>query len=124
MTDTTAVTAEDVEAISSVLEAYLEGGRRGDASIMRDAYRDDATIHGQMGDELIAGPIAVLFEWIDASPPAAEMEATITNVDVAHTIATARVEITNWLGHRFTDQFTLFKEGGRWVIVSKVFHVH
>ena len=41
-----------------------------------------------------------------------------------NTVATARVEVTGWLGHRFTDQFTLLKENGAWTITSKVFHTY
>ncbi len=114
----------DIEAISSVLQTYAEGGRKGDATIMTPAFREDATIHGYLGGGLLAGPIRILFDWVAESPPAPDLEANIVNIDVANTVATARVEITGWLGHRFTDQFTLLKEDGAWTITSKVFHTH
>ena len=114
----------DMEAISSVIQTYARGGRKGDAAIMKPAFREDATIHGYLGGDLLAGPIDMLFDWVAASPPAPELEATIVNIDLANTVATARVEIIGWLGHRFTDQFTLLKENGAWTITSKVFHTH
>ncbi len=114
----------DIEAISSVIQTYAQGGRKGDAAIMRPAFREDATIHGYLGGDLLAGPIDMLFDWVAESPPAPDLEATIVNIDLAHTVATARVEIIGWLGHRFTDQFTLLKENGAWTITSKVFHTH
>ncbi len=114
----------DIEAISSVIQTYAEGGRKGDAAIMRPAFRDDATIHGYLGGGLLAGPIHILFDWVTESPPAPDLEANIVNVDLAETVATARVEIIGWLGHHFTDQFTLLKENGAWTITSKVFHTH
>ncbi len=77
-----------------------------------------------MGGGLLAGPIGILFDWVTESPYAPDLEATVVNIDVANTVATARVEITGWLGHRFTDQFTLLKENGAWTITSKVFHTH
>ena len=114
----------DIEAISSVIQTYVQGGRNGDAAIMKPAFREDATIHGYLGGDLLAGPIDMLFDWVAESPPAPDLEATIVNIDLAHTVATARVEIIGWLGHRFTDQFTLLKENGAWTITSKVFHTH
>ena len=114
----------DIEAISSVIQRYAQGGRKGDAAIMKPAFREDATIHGYLGGDLLAGSICILFNWVAESPPAPDLEATIVNIDLAETVATARVEIIGWLGHRFTDQFTLLKENGAWTITSKVFHTH
>jgi hypothetical protein len=114
----------DTGSISSVIQAYVEGGRKGDASIMNPAFREDATIHGYIGGDLLAGPIQILFDWVAESPPATDLEATIASIDIVETVATARVEIIDWLGHRFTDQFTLLKEDGAWRITSKVFHTH
>ncbi len=120
----TAGNQKDIKAIQSVIQTYLEGGRSGDASIMKQSFRENATIHGYIGGGLFAGPIQNLFGWVSENPPASKLEATIDNIDLAETIATARVEITGWLGHRFTDQFTLLKENGEWTITSKVFHTH
>jgi hypothetical protein len=114
----------DIEAIASVIEIYTEGGRRGDAAIMKRAFRKNATIHGYIGGGLLAGPIQILFDWVTENPPAPNLDARIASIDLAETIATARVEITNWLGFRFTDQFTLLKENGEWIITSKVFHTY
>ena len=121
---TSADNKEDIEAISSVIQTYVEGGRKGDAAIMKGAFREDATIHGHIGGGLLAGPIHLLFDWVAGNPPAPDLEAEIVNVDLADTVATARVELTDWLGNRFTDQFTLLNENGAWTITSKVFHTH
>ncbi len=114
----------DIEAISSVIQTYVEGGRNGDAAIMKRAFREDATIHGHIDGGLLAGPIHILFDWVAGNPPAPDLEAQIVNIDLAETVATTRVELTGWLGHRYTDQFTLLKEDGAWTITSKVFHTH
>ena len=114
----------DIEAISSVIQTYAEGGRKGDAAIMKPAFRKDATIHGYLAGGLVAGPIQLLFDWVAENPPASDLKASIVNIDLANTVATARVESIGWLGHRFTDQFTLLKEDGAWAITSKVFHTH
>lgn len=114
----------DIDAISSILQTYAEGGQKGDARIMKPAFRENATIHGYIGGGLLAGPIRLLFDWVTENPPAPELQAKITNIDLAETVATARVEATGWLGHRFTDQFMLLKENGAWTITSKVFHTY
>ena len=115
---------EDVNEISSVLKAYIEGGRKGDPAIMKYAFRKNATIHGYLGGKLLDGPIILLYEWVAGNPPAAKLESEIINIDVANTIATARMENSDWHGNNFTDQFTLIKENDQWQIVSKVFHAH
>lgn len=123
-TTTNASNTKDIEAISALIHLYVEGGRRGDAAAMKPAFREDATIHGYIGGSLLDGPIQLLFDWVYANETAPDLRATIADIDLAHTVATARVELAGWLGHRFTDQFTLLKESGVWRITSKVFHTH
>lgn len=91
---------------------------------MKPAFHPDATIFGYVGPDLFAGAIQELFDWNDKNGPAAGMQVRIASVDVAGTIATARLEIDNWTGHRFTDMFTLLKVDGQWKIISKVFYLH
>jgi hypothetical protein len=52
------------------------------------------------------------------------LQSWIASIDLNGTVATARVELYNWSGHRFTDQFTLLKYEGEWKIISKVFYLH
>jgi len=115
---------KDTEDISSVIQTYVEGGRKGDASIMKPSFRKNAIIHGYTDGGLLAGPIQLMFDFITESPPAPNLEANIVNIDLANTVATARVELTDWLGTRYTDMFTLLKENGSWTITSKVFHAY
>ena len=60
----------------------------------------------------MAGPIQQLFAWNDGNGAATDIQARITSIDLADTIATVRLEIDNWTGHRFTDLFTLLKVDG------------
>ncbi len=115
---------KDIQDISSVIQIYVEGGRKGDASIMKPSFRKNAIIHGHTDGGLLAGPIKMLYDWVESNPPAPDLEAKIVNIDLANTVATARVELTDWLGTRYTDQFTLLKENGTWTITSKVFHAY
>ncbi|HUU47718.1 MAG TPA: nuclear transport factor 2 family protein [Nitrosopumilaceae archaeon] len=116
--------AEDIKAISSVIETYIEGGKKGDASIMKQVFRENATMHGYFDGDLLAVPIQVLYDFVAENPDSPELHVENISIDVVNTIATAKIETTKWLDHHFTDQFTLFKEDGKWLIVSKVFHAH
>ncbi|MBL8190933.1 MAG: nuclear transport factor 2 family protein [Acidobacteria bacterium] len=52
------------------------------------------------------------------------MQSWIASIELNATVATVRLELHNWSGHRFTDLFTLLITEGEWIIVSKVFHLH
>ena len=84
----------------------------------------DATIFGYVGADLFAGPIRQLFDWNDENAPATALQTRIANIDLIDTVATVRLELDNWTGHRFTDLFTLLNVDGAWKIVNKVFHLH
>ena len=118
------VLSSDREAIERVIQTYISGGISGKSGDMKAAFHENATIHGHLGPDLIAGPIQVLYDWIDSNEPAAELKGEIAAVDVCETIATVRAECHNWGGHRFTDMFTLLKTDGEWKIISKVFYLH
>lgn len=116
--------AGDEAAIRKTIQIYIDGGIAGSGDAMKPAFHEGATIYGYIGPDLFGGPIQQLFDWNDSNGPAADLKADITNVDIEGTIATARVELDNWTGHRFTDMFTLLKTDGEWKIISKVFYLH
>ncbi len=112
------------DAIAKTLQHYLDGARFGTGDGMKPAFHKDATIFGYAGADLFGGPIQQLFDWSDQSGPAAELQARIASIDVAETVATVRLELSNLNGARYTDMFTLLKVDGDWKIISKVFHLH
>jgi len=119
-----AAPANDRDAITATIETYIDGGISGKGDDMRPAFHEGATIYGYIGPDLFGGPIQGLFDWNDGNGPAADMKSNIANIDIEGTVATARVELDNWTGHRFTDFFTLLKTDGEWKIISKVFYLH
>ncbi len=121
-TATTNVTESD--AIAEALQHYIDGVKSGRGDDMKPAFHKDATIFGYAGDDLFAGPIQKLFAWSDENGPATGLQARIANIDVADTVATARLELENLSGNRYTDLFTLLKVDGEWKIMNKVFHLH
>lgn len=114
----------DEEAIRRTIQQYIDGGISGRGADMKPAFHDQATIFGYIGPDLFAGPIQGLFDWNDENGPAAELQARIASIDIEGTAATARIELDNWTGHRFTDFFTLLKVDGEWKIMNKVFYLH
>jgi hypothetical protein len=120
----TPTTVTDYDAIADAVQRYVDGGRSGRGADMKPAFHPDATIFGYIGPDLFAGPIQKLFDWNDQNGPATGLEARIAGIDVTGTIATVRLELDNWTGHRFTDMFTLLKVDGEWKIISKVFYLH
>ncbi len=114
----------DHVAITDVVQQYIDGAKSGRSKDMKSAFHDDATIFGYIGDDLVAGPIQDLFDWNEANGPASGLKTRIANIDLAATVATVRLELENWAGHRFTDLFTLLKTESEWKITNKVFHLH
>ncbi len=121
-TATSNVTESD--AIAEVLQHYIDGAKSGRGDDMKPAFHKDATIFGYAGDDLFAGPIQQLFAWSDQNGPATGLQARIASIDVVGTVATARLELENLSGNRYTDMFTLLKVDGEWKIMNKVFHLH
>jgi hypothetical protein len=119
-----ATNVHDYDAITKVVQHYIDGARSGKGSDMKSAFHKDATIFGYVGPDLFAGPIQLLFDWNDENGPASGLQARIASIDIIDTVATVRLELDDWTGHRFTDLFTLLKVDGQWQIMNKVFHLH
>ena len=116
--------ANDYDAIANVFQPYIDGARAGKGDDMKPAFYKDATIFGYVGADLFAGPIQLLFEWTDTNGPSPQLDVQIANINLTNTAATARLELDNLIGLRFTDLFTLLKVDGEWKIMNKVFHLH
>jgi hypothetical protein len=116
--------ADDRDSIARAIQTYVDGGKSGKSADMKPAFHDGAIIYGYAGPDLFGGPIQILFDWVDTNPPASDLKSSITTIDIEGTVATARVELYNWSGRRFTDMFTLLKTDGEWKITSKVFYLH
>ena len=95
-TATLNVTAYDV--IAAAVQHYIDGAKSGKGDDMKPAFHEDATIFGYAGADLFAGPIQRLFDWVDDSGAATELQARIASIDVVGTVATVRLELDNWSG--------------------------
>ena len=117
-------TVADYDLITRTIQHYIDGARSGRGDDMKPAFHPGATVFGYVGDELFAGPIEQLFVWNDQNGPATDLGPQIVSIDLIGTVATVRLELGNWTGHRFTDLFTLLKVDGQWKVINKVFHLH
>jgi hypothetical protein len=114
----------EYDAITAVAQHYIDGARAGKSDLMKPAFHSLATITGYLGPDLIAGPIQILYDFVDQNPPATTVEVRLASLDITGTTASLRLEIDDWGGHRFTDYWTLVKIDGAWQVLSKVFHLH
>ena len=96
---TATLNVSEYDVIADVVQHYIDGAKSGRGDDMKPAFHKDATIFGYAGAELFA------------------------SIDLIDTVATVRLELDNWTGHRFTDLFTLLKVDGEWKIMNKVFHL-
>jgi hypothetical protein len=85
---------------------------------MKSAFHSDATIFGHVGGRVWGGLIQTFFDYNDKNGPASEIQARVASIDVAFSVAVARLEIDNWTGHRYTDLFTLLKVDEGWKITN------
>jgi hypothetical protein len=115
----------ELAKITSAVEKYMAAAKSGTGADMKQAFYENATCYGYVGDELaFAGPIQTLCDWHESNGKARDVDALITNIDLVGTIAHVRVEAENWTGLKFTDMFLLLKLDGQWALVNKVFHLH
>lgn len=113
------------QAIRAAVEHYVDGVRKGDSQTMQVAFHETAAIYGTLhkdGVTQLAGPIHILFDFVDDQGPAPGLYAEICRIDVSGNAASVRLELEDWLGMRLTDFLSLVKTGMGWQIVNKVFH--
>jgi len=115
---------DDHRQIAALLDRYIDGARSGRSADMHELFHAQSTICGYVGPDLFAGPIRMFYDWHDGNGPATGIRVTDTRIDVEGSAASARIDIDDWTGHRFTDYFTLVRIDGTWRILGKVFHLH
>ena len=113
----------DSDQIMIVFQKYIDGAKSGRSSDMKPVFHEGATTFGYVGESVWGGPIQRFFDYNDKNGPVRDIQVRIASIDIANSVATARLEIDNWTGHKFTDLFTLLKVDGEWKIINKVFHL-
>jgi putative lumazine-binding protein len=117
-------TATEREAIAQVVQLYIDGASRGDATKLREAFHDDAWMFGSVGGARYDVPIGQMIEMSTQMPlgSGGSYEARVTSIEQVGDAATATIEEDGcWGSVAFVDFFTLAKFGGSWKIVNKTF---
>lgn len=113
-------TPQERAGITKAIAYYIQAGRKGDSRIAQKGFAPAATMSWAENNALKTVPIKALYTYFDEKPRSASCE--IAACSIAGDIAMARVESV-FDGARFTDMFTLVKDGEDWKIVSKVYHL-
>ena len=117
-------TATDREAITSVIQLYVDGASTGDMAKLKEAFHQDAWMFGSFGGQREDVPIAQMFDEVASQPMNSDgtFSARVTSVEQVGDIATATLEESGcWGAVSFVDFFALARIDGSWKIVNKTF---
>ncbi len=117
-------TATEREAVTRVVQLYIDGASKGDAAKLKEAFHEQAWMFGSAGGQRYDVPVGRLIELATSQPLDSEgsYAARITSIEQVGDAAIATVEEEGcWGGVSFTDFFTLAKIDGSWRIVNKTF---
>jgi putative lumazine-binding protein len=130
MATTVAAGAQDAarinehDAITAVLELYMDGCAQGDAEKLRRAFHADARMFGSVGGTRFDVAIADMIQMAEQAPADAggSYRGRIVSVARCGDAATAVLaEDGFWGTVSFVDFFNLARIDGRWQIVNKTF---
>ena len=122
--DATRALIDDYEAIAKVVQLYIDGSARGDASKLEQAFHPDARMFGELGGQRYDVPIQELFKMAAEGPmdTNGRYRGRITAVNQVGDAAVATVaEDGCWGTVAFVDFFSLARIDGSWKIVNKTF---
>lgn len=106
------INLKDYEEIVKAGNLYLEGCRKGDSSIMKPTFHENATINGD--------PIQILFDGADDAG-STDSTGRVDVLDVVNDIAVIRITMENYFGADYVDLHMLKKFEDGWKIIAKVF---
>lgn len=109
----------ELQGIVTAIEYYINATRKGDSKIAWEGFAPAATMSWSDGKSLVSVPIEELYKFFDEKPRQSSCE--LVSCNVAGDVAIARIE-SRADDAKFTDMFTLVKDGDKWKIVSKVYH--
>lgn len=111
------------EGVRAVLDRYIAGHATGRAEEMRGAFLPTAHIEGLRDGKFVSWTLeeyCALFRGQPA-PDEASRRRTVDHVEIAGTVATARMTLLHG-NVKFTDMFLLVKQNGAWKIANKIYH--
>lgn len=122
-----ATAALEQDGIRQAINFYIEGLREGSIETLKEAFHSEATMCGHLGETLLVVPIQGLYDFVSSHDAPAKtgeaFEASVAAIEVAGSVASAKITEKSYQGFDFTTFFQLLKIDGRWWIVGKVFNV-
>jgi hypothetical protein len=119
--------ALEQDGIRQAINFYIEGLREGSVETLKQAFYTEATMCGYLGETMMIVPIQGFYDFVashDAPAKTGEpFEASVAAIEVAGSVASARITEKSYQGLDFTTFFHLLKIDGKWWIVGKVFNV-
>ena len=119
-----AVPTSDRVAVIEVVDNYLAGLKSGDSKQVAKSFHPEATMYGFGSDgALLGGTVSNLWSYIDAHGAAPHITAHSDIISITPTTAVVKVDMErDAAGFDYTDNHTLLKQDGKWLIIAKVFH--
>lgn len=117
---TVAVKPEVPEGVVKAIECYINGGRQASSEAAKPGFAETATMSWAENGKLQSVPVQTLFDGFDSWQPT-EVSYQIINCEVAEDVAMVAID-SQFGDAKYTDMFTLVKDGDDWKIVSKVYH--
>jgi hypothetical protein len=117
-------TIDDLEAIATVVQLYIDGCAEGDAAKLAEAFHPDAQMYGAIDDHRFDVPMTEFFKIVAETPGSAggRLRAQISSITHVGDAANAIVlEEGFWGTLSFVDFLSLSRSDGRWRIVNKTF---
>jgi hypothetical protein len=119
VTATNANSNNDIQQISNVIQKYFDGTQQGKPELVKEAFLPSLEVQW-LGDngELKRRDANSYINNIKPNKFVPRY-GKIINIDVTHTAASAKVEIT-WNNRMITDYVLLLKTNGTWNISNKI----
>ncbi|WP_312937141.1 nuclear transport factor 2 family protein [Stutzerimonas nitrititolerans] len=118
-----AVPTGEYDAVIAVAQKYVDGLRVGSAEDVAEAFHKDAVMYGFTNGELLGGPIANLFDFIEKNGKAPDISTRLDVLAITPTTAVVRVDMEkDAIGADYNDYLTLIRIDGTWKVIAKVYH--
>ncbi len=114
---------DDHDEIIKVLQLYIDGASKGDATRLRQAFHPDARMFGQLAGSRVDIPIPEFVDMAVGQPAdtGAYRGRVLSVMQTGDAAAAVVAEEGCWGSVSFTDFFTLARIDSTWKIVSKTF---
>ena len=109
------------EAVRKVIAMYIESMEKSSGDMVTEAFHENAKVVGYLNGDFLQLSTSDFAGFVSAQEPGA-VEFEILSCEVNGDTATAKVR-DKYLGISFLDSLSLVKEGDKWSIYNKLFHV-